>query len=62
MLLSMKTTIRSSFSFEQSLLWSTALEKERFTANLFSICRFNSISLMSNMIQLLKQAHCCIPQ
>ncbi len=47
-LLSMKTTIRSSFSLERALLWRTALEKDFFTVSLFSIYRFNNTSLMSN--------------
>lgn len=37
MLLSMKTTSRSSLSFGRTLLWTTALENALFTANLFSI-------------------------
>lgn len=41
MLLSMNTTIRSSFSFDRALLWRTALKKDLFTASLFSIYRFN---------------------
>lgn len=48
MLLSMKTTIRSSFSFERALLRRIALEKDLFTASLFSIYRFNSTSSISN--------------
>lgn len=45
MLLSMNTTIRSSFSFGKDLLWRTALVKDLFTVSLFSICGSNSTSL-----------------
>lgn len=47
MLLSMNTTIRSSFSFGRDLLWRTALVKDLFTVSLFSIWGSNSTSLMS---------------
>lgn len=41
-LLSIKTNIRSSFSLERALLCRIALEKDLFTASLFSIYRWQS--------------------
>lgn len=49
MLLSMKTTMRSCFSFGRVLLWRIALEKDLFTISLFSIYMFNSTSFMSQV-------------
>lgn len=47
-LLSIKTNIRSSFSLERALLCRIALEKDLFTASLFSIYRWHSTSLISD--------------